>query len=107
MKLINRILFSIVLLMAMPAGWAITASNGGGTPAPAANTTGTTTERGGTVTAVDLQARTIAVNGVTYQIAPSLTSLPPGLKKNVKILFTTTKFYGQDKVSAITISSAH
>ena len=106
MKLINWALFSIVLLVASQGAWAVMVKNGGGgSPPPATNATGTTTERGGIVTAVNRKARTISVDGVTYPIAPSLTSLPPGLKKNMKILFSTTRFYGQDKVSAITITA--
>lgn len=109
MKLINWTLFSLIALLAAPqAVWAITpANNGGSTSAPLTNTTGTI-ERGGTVTAVNLQRGTITVDGVTYPLATTLTTgVPPGLKKNMRIRFTTIKnsVTGKQTVSAIVIAN--
>lgn len=99
MKLINRTLF-MALLIAPQMVWAVTPANNSGIGSmPLTNTSGTI-ERGGTITAVDRQGRTITVDGVTYLLGSGVAQ---GLKINMQIRFSTTNASGQQKVTAIQI----
>ncbi len=97
MKLINYALLSMMALMPQ-AVWAIKLANDGNMPAPTTSVP-ETIERGGTITAVNRQARTITVDGATYTLG---SGVGQGLKPNMQVVFRTVKgSYGVETITAI------
>ena len=108
MKVIKWTLFSAaVLLSVLQPVWAVTpAANSGIRSMPLTDNTTGTIERGGTITAVDRQGKTITVDGVTYPFAT--TSTHRNLQNNMQIRFSTIKdrISGQEKISEIWVTNS-
>ena len=114
MKLMRWKLFSVVaLLVVLQPVLAITPTvNSVSTNAPLTNTSGTI-ERGGTITDVNADKKTITVDGISYPFAYSIAvtaadnlhSSQQSLRKGMRIRFVTTKdsAKGQERVTEILI----
>lgn len=96
MKLINYALISMMALMPQ-AVWAIKPANVD--MSSATTSVPETIERGGTITAVNPNARTITVDGATYTLG---SGVGQGLKPNMQVVFRTVKgSYGVETITAI------
>jgi hypothetical protein len=116
MKYIKWTLFSAAAFLALSQPvWAVTpAGAGAATGSALANTYGTV-ERGGTITAVNQENRTISVDGVSYPLSfgpVTVHSYGPAvpnifkLKQGTKIRFNTVwDTDGQDRVNEIWVKT--
>ena len=102
------------MLVFAQSAWAITpAAKSGFNQAPQTNNSTMNIERGGTITDVNSDKRTIAVDGITYPFvfsvavtaADNLFSSHQSLRKGMRIRFVTTKdsAKGQERVTEILI----
>lgn len=100
MKFIKwAILSATALLTLQQPVWAVTPSVYGSIKDKHLTNTSGTIERGGSITAVDLQNKTITVDGVTYPLLaasltvhsadPLIAGNPLNLQKNMRIRFNT------------------
>lgn len=102
MKWSKYMLMSALILPVLPLpALAVTkAGNSSVWAAPVSNTSGTV-ERGGTITAVDVRGKTIAVDDVSYPLSasslnvysddPAVAGSLLNLKKNMRVRFSTVK----------------
>ena len=104
---------TLMLVIAQPA-WAITpAAKSGFNQAPQTSNSSMNIERGGTITDVNADKKTITVDGITYPFAYSIAVTAADnlfasqhtLRKGMRIRFVTTKdsAKGQERVTEILI----
>ncbi|GEM_PF-1926284 len=117
MKFTKWAIFSAAVLLTLQQPvWAVTPSAYGSIKnMPSTNTSGTI-ERGGAITDIDLQNKTITVDGVIYPLLatslrvnsadPLVAGTPLNLQKNMRIRFSTIKDTGaNERVSEIWITN--
>lgn len=116
MKPIKWMLISAAAVMAvsLPVWAVIPATSGGGGSAPPSSTSDNI-ERGGTITDMDPEKSTIAVDGVVYPVAASTkvyaadaAASGHNLKKGMLIQFTTVKdkISGHEKIIGIWVTKS-
>lgn len=112
-KWLLRSAVTLILVFAQPVWAIIPTVNSGINQVPQTNNSTMTIERGGTITDVNSDKRTIAVDGITYPFvysiavtaADNLHSSHQSLRKGMRIRFVTTKdsAKGQERVTEILI----
>lgn len=118
MNFLRRLVVSSTLLLAISQPSLAVMVSGQIRPSPASASTTSIVERGGTVNAIDLEKKTIVVDGVSYAFAATTVKIhsPSGktrdkaaaLKAGMQIRFSTFRdpFSGQDQVREIWVTSA-